>query len=439
MILTPKQSKALKFLNDDSTSEVLFGGGAGGGKSAFGCYWLTKNCIKFPGSRWLAGRSILKTLKETTLMSMFDVFKMQNLQKDIHYKINLGNSTISFWNDSQILLKDLFQYPSDPNFDELGSLEITGAFVDEANQISEKCKEILKSRIRYKLDEFNLMPKILYTCNPAKNWTYQQFYKPHKEGRLPDNRKFIQALVGDNPNNSRHYIENLKTLDTVSKERLLYGNWEYDNDPAKLIEYDSILNIFTNTFALEGKMFITCDVARYGSDSTVILVWNGLQIIRYYILPQSSVTETATRIKELATIHRVPMSQVVCDEDGVGGGVVDILKCKGFLNGSKPVNSSIIFKEQFTNLKSQCYYKLADFISNNKISWLDIDIETKQKLIEELEQVKRDNVDGDGKLSVLSKKKVKELINRSPDISDGMMLRMYFELAIPLTTKAKSY
>jgi hypothetical protein len=382
---------------------------------------------------------VLKTLKETTLQSIFDVFKRQELKKDLHYKYNSTAGTITFWNDSVILLKDLYQYPTDPNFDELGSLEISGAFVDEANQVSEKCKEILKSRIRYKLDEFNLIPKMLLTCNPAKNWTYNQFYKPFKDGSLQANRRFVQSLVTDNPHISKHYIESLKTLDAVSKERLLFGNWEYDNDPAKLIEYDSILNIFTNTFAQEGKKYITCDVARYGSDSTVIILWNGLQIIRYYILDKSSVVETANRIRELANVNLVPMSQVVCDEDGVGGGVVDILKCKGFLNGSKPLNSSVHFKEQFNNLKSQCYYKLADYIQQNLISWIDIDVETKNKVIEELEQVKRDKVDDDGKLAVLSKKKIKELINRSPDISDALMLRMFFELAPKTTMKSGLY
>jgi len=44
----------------------------------------------------------------------------------------------------------------------------------------------------------------------------------------------------------------------------------------------------------------------------------------------------------------------------------------------------------------------------------------------ELEQVKRDKIDSDGKLQLLSKEKVKESIGRSPDYSDALMMRMYF-------------
>ena len=72
----------------------------------------------------------------------------------------------------------MFLYPSDRNFDSLGSLEITAAFIDEANQITEKAKNVVASRLRYKLDENNLIPKMLMTCNPAKNWTYTEYYRP---------------------------------------------------------------------------------------------------------------------------------------------------------------------------------------------------------------------------------------------------------------------
>ena len=178
MELSIKQTIALDLLEDKTTNEVLFGGGAGGGKTALGCYWQLKQRLKYPNTRGLIGRAVLKTLKETTLVSLFQVAKMQGLFADTHYKYNAQMSQIEFFNGSVILLKDLYSYPSDPNFDELGSLEITDAFIDEANQIEDKARNIIKSRIRYQLDENDLVPKILYTCNPAKNWTYHEFYKP---------------------------------------------------------------------------------------------------------------------------------------------------------------------------------------------------------------------------------------------------------------------
>ena len=130
MELSIKQSIALDLLEDKTTNEVLFGGGAGGGKTALGCYWQLKQRLKYPNTRGLIGRAVLKTLKETTLVSFFQIAKMQNIISGVHYRFNAQMSQIEFVNGSVILLKDLYAYPSDPNYDELGSLEITDAFID---------------------------------------------------------------------------------------------------------------------------------------------------------------------------------------------------------------------------------------------------------------------------------------------------------------------
>ncbi len=425
MKLSIKQTIALDYLEDNTTKELGYGGGAGGGKSILGCYWQIKKRLKYPGTRGLIGRASLKTLRQTTLQSFFAVAKIQGLKSDIHYKYNAQLNEIQFPNGSMIYLKDLFLYPSDPNFDELGSLEITDAFIDESAQISKKAFDIVGSRIRHGLDEHGLIPKILWTSNPSKNWNYSDFYKPNKDGTLLPYRKFVQSLVTDNPFISQHYIDNLNKLPLIDRERLLYGNWEYDDDPARLIEFDKIINCFTNDFVSGGKKYITADIARYGSDKAVIMVWNGFRVDKIISIDKCSVTELAAQIKTLANDNRIPVSNIVCDEDGVGGGVVDILGCKGFVNGSKPAeeNDSVV---QYQNLKSQCYFHLATKIMNDEV--FISETQHKETIIQELEQVKRHNIDKDGKLSIIPKEKVKELLGRSPDFSDALMMRMYFEL-----------
>ena len=426
MELSIKQTIALDLLEDKTTNEVLFGGGAGGGKTALGCYWQLKQRLKYPNTRGLIGRAVLKTLKETTLVSLFQVAKMQGLTAGLHYKYNGQMSQIELFNGSVILLKDLYAYPSDPNFDELGSLEITDAFIDEANQIEDKARNIIKSRIRYQLDENDLVPKILYTCNPAKNWTYQEFYKPQLDGTISENKRFIASLIDDNPFISKHYKENLLTLDQVSKERLLFGNWEYSNDPSTLIDYDKILDAFSSSYLPSGPHYITCDVARFGNDSTVIGVWDGYRV-KLHQYKGKSVVEVADIIKSFQIENQVPSSQIVVDEDGVGGGVVDILRCKGFVNNSSPLENPITRqKENFDNLKSQCYYKLAEMINDSKL-YINASGQMKESIIQELEQVKQKSVDNDGKKGIIPKDKVKALIGRSPDFSDALAMRMIFE------------
>jgi hypothetical protein len=427
MELSIKQTIALDLLEDKNTNEILFGGGAGGGKTALGCYWQLKMRLKYPNTRGLIGRAVLKTLKETTLVSFFQVAKLQGLEAGKHYKYNGQMSQIELFNGSVILLKDLYAYPSDPNFDELGSLEITDAFIDEANQIEDKARNIIKSRIRFQLDENDLIPKVLYTCNPAKNWTYSEFYKPQVDGTIAKNKQFIPSLIDDNPFISKHYKENLLTLDIVSKERLLFGNWEYSNDPSTLIDYDKILDAFNSGYLPTGSRYISCDVARFGSDSTVVGIWDGLRV-KFHQYNGKSVVEVADIIKQFQAEFQVPNSQIVVDSDGVGGGVADmIVGCKNFVNNSSPLENPITRqKENFDNLKSQCYYKLAEMINDNKI-FINASGTMKEKIVQELEQVKQKSVDNDGKKGIIPKDKVKALIGRSPDFSDCLAMRMVFE------------
>ncbi len=416
------QKLALKYLFDKTTSEILFGGAAGGGKSFIGCAWLILMCLKYPNTRYLMGRSKLDNLKKTTFNTFLEICTKWNIEANKHYQFNGSSNIVTFFNGSEILLKDLFHYPSDPNYDSLGSLEITGAFLDEVNQITEKAKNIVNSRIRYKLDINNLIPKTIMTCNPAKNWVYQSFYRPSVENKLPEHMKFIQSLVGDNPYISKHYETQLLKLDEISKQRLLYGNWEYNANEDNLINYDSILNTFEQTGKV-GDKYITADIARFGNDKTVIMYWEGLHVKHIKTFDKSSITQVAQEIRNIQQNEGVNLRNIIVDEDGVGGGCVDILRCKGFINNGKPLKG-----ENYQNLKTQCYYKLADLINKGQIGITTKDIMVKKYIIEELEQVRSKDIDKDKKLQILQKDKVKTILERSPDYSDALMMRMYYEI-----------
>ncbi len=422
MKLLIKQEHAVHFLKDSQTKEILYGGAAGGGKSALGCLWLIENCQRYKGSRWLMGRSKLKALKETTLNTFFELTSLLKLGDQFSY--NAQSNIIKWNNGSEILLKDLFLYPSDPNFDSLGSLEICGAFIDECNQVVHKAWQIVLSRCRYKLNEFGIIPKVLGSCNPAKNWTYKEFYKKAKDGTLSDTKVFIQALPTDNPHLPASYLESLLSLDKNSKQRLYFGDWEYDDDPSALIDFDSIVDYFNPIHLVEEKeVYLTIDVARQGNDKSVIRVWKGWLCIKRMSFDKNTITELADIARNLMAEYGISRSRVVADEDGVGGGLVDILRCKGFVNGSKALNG-----ENYDNLKNQCSHKMSMRIVNKQVGEICRDKQIIDLISEEMEAVKLVEMDKDGRVKLLRKDKVKELIGRSPDDWDSIMMRYYFEL-----------
>lgn len=430
MQLLPKQEHAIYYLNDDETEELLYGGGAGGGKSALGCLRLIELCQRYAGIRCLMGRSKLKALKETTLNSFFQLAKDLNIGDQFKYN---AQSNIIYWNNgSEILLKDLFLYPSDPHFDSLGSLEISFAFIDECNQCTYKAVQVVKSRLRYKLKEFGIMPKMLMTCNPAKNWTYSEFYNPSLSNSLRKDRKFIQALPTDNPHLPDSYIRTLESLDEASKKRLLYGDWEFDDNPYALFEYNNILNLFTNEFIKPTQTrYLTCDIAYTGSDKFVLIVWAGLVIEKIIAIDKIDDTQVSKRINELRIEHRIPLKNVIYDADGLQTFTRNSAN-SGVLSGATQFNNNAVpikvngKKENYKNLKAQCYFMLADMCKDNLLFIQEKNYRT--QIIQELEQINRLAFSDDGKLALEKKDAIRERIGRSPDFADAIMMRMLPEI-----------
>ena len=422
--LTKKQSQAWKLLMDETTNEVLYGGSAGAGKSWLGCLWISTLCLTHAGIRCLIGRTVLTQLKMTTLNTLFETLQSMGLKAGEHYNFNGQSNIITFNNKSEIILKDLQFQPSDPNFDSLGGLELTAVFIDEAAQISQLAYNILKSRIRFKLNEYNKIPKLLMTCNPGQVWLKKIFYIPWIQDSLPGNMKFVPALPMDNPHLPKSYIENLKTLPPAQRRRLLEGDWNYLDDDDALFDFDSISSsMFTKTPNGNDKKYMSIDVARFGGDRSVIVIWVGLVVLDIKVYTKLSTTELSSEIQDLMRSHGIHPNNCIVDSDGVGGGVADQIRGTNFVNNSSPLH-----KQNFINLKSQCYVKLSQMFKEGLISVNISEPALVDDLTQELLAVKLKDVDKDNKVSVASKDEMKKILGKSPDLSDAFMMRMYYEI-----------
>jgi phage terminase large subunit len=137
--LSDTQTDAWRLLEyDPEVSEVLFGGSAGGGKSVFGVAWQIYRRLHYPGTRGLIGRARFATLRTSTMYTFFEFWEKYGRYNPagITMSYNSQQKTAYFSNGSQTLFKDLFLYPSDPEFASMGSLEVTDAFVDEVRRLS---------------------------------------------------------------------------------------------------------------------------------------------------------------------------------------------------------------------------------------------------------------------------------------------------------------
>lgn len=425
-----KQLEAYQALRDDQTSVIFYGGAAGGGKSWLGCEWLMRCGYYLPNTRWFIGRNNLKDTRESVLITFKKVANAWYF-KDYSY----SNDSINFKNGSEIVFLDLTFYPKkDPLFERFGSKEFTGGWIEEAGEVHFLAFDVLKSRVgRHLNKELGLKRKILLTANPKKNWLYTGFYSQWKQGKLQEDYKFIQALYSDNPHLTEDYEESLKDIkDEVTRKRLKDGDWEYDDNPNQLCDYESILSIFQNDHVKGGYKSQTIDVARFGSDKAIILVWDGWIVIDYSIHDLSSTTEIQEKIKQFRMIYGIAKNHCVADEDGVGGGVVDNTGILGFTNNARPIKVAVSGKniiENYNNLQSQCGYYLASKINNKQI-WFKAVLkeEDKQQLIQDLEMLQSYKVDDEKKLAILPKKEIKAVTGRSPDWRDVLLMRSFLDL-----------
>ena len=417
-----KQRLAYNYLRDEETKFVCYGGAGGGGKSWLGCEWLMQCGYYLPCTRWFAGRNNLKDSRASISVTFAKVAQWHGFTE-----YRMVNDGIKFDNGSEIIFLDLTYYPvKDPMYERFGSLEFTGGWIEEAGQVHYLAFEVLKTRIgRHMNDVYHVPGKILVTCNPKKNWLYTTFYRPWKEHKLPEGYAFIRALVQDNPYATEDYIRTLDNIkDKVTRERLKFGNWEYDDDPAALCDYDAICDLFTNEHVKPaGLSSGSADLAMKGHDRFIAGHWKGNVC---YIKIDKTYSEGKTIERDLKGMMiecSIPRSMMVVDSDGLGAYLESYLNgIKEFHGGSRPINP------EYDNMKSECAFKLAELVNNRQMRIVCSD-EQREHIIEELGVLKQAHIDADTrKKGIISKENMKELLGHSPDYLDMLIMAMFFRI-----------
>lgn len=230
------------------------------------------------------------------------------------------------------------------------------------------------------------------------------------------------------------YLAKLNAQDAQLRSQLLDGNWKVVVSDNELYDYYSFIGMFDNVYDVEKKgKYITADIATKGSNKFVVWVWEGYELIDGLIMDKSNGPEVIEGIRALANKHKVESRHICYDNDGVGQMVDGFIKgIKPFNNGAAPIN-----KENYQNLKTQCYYKSADHVNAGKYRvsdrvanmMYDTRQTVRQRLIQEQKAIKRAKPDMDGKLQIIPKEHMKTMLGGdSPDLMDAFMQREFFDL-----------
>lgn len=171
---------------------------------------------------------------------------------------------------------------------------------------------------------------------------------------------------------------------------------------------------------------IGVDVARFGTDETVLYVLRGGAIVAVESFVGQDTMKTAGRTIALAKAHGLwtdSAHRISVDDTGVGGGVVDRLREQGWkvqaINfGSRPQRSSN--EGKFTNRRMEMWWNLRDWL-REEAALADLDPDVQDLLRADLCAPKYEQK-SDGRIALERKAKIRERVGRSPDHGDALAL-----------------
>jgi hypothetical protein len=266
-------------------------------------------------------------------------------------------------------------------------------------------------------------------------------------GSIYDN----EALLRENP----QYLGNLLSQNEEDQLRLLGGNWKAKPNAQDIYDYPSFLGCFDNIRDVDRKgKYITADIAMKGSNKFVVGYWEGFELMDLCIMDKSDGKDVINKISDFAKKYSVNNQYICYDADGVGSFV------DGFVRGAIPFNggtpaiqvrdqvSGTKIKENYFNLKTQCYYRSGDRVArgelkiNERVATMMYDntMTVRQRFLFERKAIKRDKIDMDGKLRIIPKEEMKAKLNgESPDLLDMLMMREIFDLKPAIEYSAANY
>ena len=166
------------------------------------------------------------------------------------------------------------------------------------------------------------------------------------------------------------------------------------------------------------------DIARYGTDSTIITLRRGNVYTVHKKLHGQDLMSTTGEIIRVAI--ETGATAIKVDDIGLGGGVTDALKERakqGYLSDCKIYGINVgraasgkKSAEKFLNLRAELYWNLKEMFVMG-----DIKIPDDDKLASQLSSI-RYEVDSRGRIKIESKDDMKKRGMHSPDEADSLML-----------------
>ena len=224
--------------------------------------------------------------------------------------------------------------------------------------------------------------------------TSARWVEERRETWGEDNPIYRARVLGEFPDQAEDTLISLSDVEAAA-QRWAEGQAEYAGDGSD-------------------EVVLAVDVARFGSDRSVILRRRGSRVMDVRTFRNMDTMQLAGWVA--AAIQEASPERVCVDEIGVGAGVVDRLKEQGFPIKGINVARRASQDDVFANVRAEGYWRLKELFAAGQIA-----IPNDHQLMGELSAL-RYSYDSQGRVLMESKDSMRQRGLPSPDKADALML-----------------
>lgn len=389
-------------LFDTSWRHIGFHGGRGGAKSWSFADALLDICRHIK-KRVLCVREIQKTIKDSVHKLLADKIEERGYKE---YQIT--NNSIK----NTITGSDFFFTGLHHNSQSVKSIEgVDICWIEEAQAVSMESLDYLIPTIRK--DDSQLWYSFNRFVDNDPVWD--------KVFKNPSDKTYIAKV---NIMDLNHRFQSKVLLEEMEIEKLRDYNaylhiWEGEplgQDANSAIDRIKVISAMDRHIDNpEGGIVIGADIARFGDDLITFYKRKGFKTIDHKTFKKQDIVKTANDLMDFAGDKSIPIN---IDDTGVGGGVTDILKNKGYnaigINFGGKDQLSQEESDKYDNNITKMWMEFASIIDS-------VDIPNDEDLKTEL-STRLYAYTKDQKKIIEPKKDFKKRYGKSPDKADGLLL-----------------
>lgn len=439
MQLKAKQASVISLIKErPEIDTIVLIGSVGTGKTAVVAHIGISICYKFPETTWHAWRKNNSVSRKTLVRTYRRTLKQMNFIEGEDYVWRDRDMEIIFKHNGSIITFSEANRSIDRDLNKVKGIDASCNHIDEANELDFDMCEMIESR-KGRNNEHGQPSLNFITMNPNSGWAKKRFYKPYKEGTLPDNVVVIEFTIED----SWQSPEDISRLMMRSKwwvQRFIKNNWEYADESGTILSSRWFDQNKTKKLESATKRSSGFDVAiKKGGDRAVYAYWQGFTLAGIKIVKDTDEeTDTDTLAEELISLnsqYRVGYRDCAVDAVGNGAGVIGSGKKRGheffeYVSGASPMeNLSIdgteMFSTDYNMLRSQAIHAFALMMEAGYIALYD----GCEYLTEFEEEAMEHGYTEDKKtLKIESKEDIKARTGSSPDIFDAVIMGFLMQI-----------